>query len=55
MKKRPVGRPSIPARQRRSYLVNVRITPDERKKFELIAKREGITLSEVLMKPWRGE
>jgi len=48
-----MGRPPKPEKDRRSYLVNVRITESERKRFEKLARNQGKTLSEVLMTPWR--
>ena len=49
------GRPPLPAKERRSYVANVRITEAERRGFERQARVQGLTLSEVLMLPWRKE
>ena len=49
------GRPPLPAKERRNYVANVRITEAERREFERQARVHGLTLSEVLMLPWRKE
>jgi hypothetical protein len=51
--KKKMGRPPIKPENRRSYLVNVRITEAERLRFERMAKKQGLTISELLMGPWR--
>ena len=47
------GRPPIPAKDRRKNIVVVRITDAERDQFEQLAQKREMTLSEVLMLPWR--
>lgn len=51
--KRKPGRPKMKASERRTDLINVRITKAERKTLEVLAKRAGLTLSEAIMQPWR--
>jgi len=48
-----MGRPRKPRSELRSEVVNVRITPAEKKALERAAKKTGRTPSEVLMRPWR--
>ena len=40
-----MGRPPLPARERRDYSLKVKITNDERAALERYAQREEITLS----------
>ena len=47
------GRPPMPAKERRQNIVVVRITDAERVQFERLARDKGVTLSEILMLPWR--
>jgi len=53
MKKRKPGRPRMKPSERRTNLINVRITDAERKQIEVVAMRDGRTLSEAIMQPWR--
>ncbi len=48
-----MGRPPKNPVDRRSEVVNVRITSGERAVLEREADKTGETLSEVLMRPWR--
>jgi hypothetical protein len=52
-KKSEMGRPPKRPADRRSAVVNVRLTEAERKKLEAAARKTDETLSEVLMRPWR--
>ena len=52
-RKRKVGRPPKSPTDRLACLVNVRVTKAERARFESEAKKLGVSLSELLMKPWR--
>jgi len=54
-KRRPRGRPRKRVSEKRSEQVNVRITPDELHRIKSEAKRLGLSLSSVLMVPWRKE
>ncbi len=54
-KKSKMGRPCKTPGERRSAVVNVRMTGPERARLEAEAKRSGQTLSEILMRPWRRE
>ena len=48
-----MGRPPLRPEQRRSESVRVAVTPGERKCLEAEARRRGMTISQVLMLPWR--
>lgn len=48
-----MGRPPKPAKQRLSAQWCVRMTQAERKMLEAEAERLGITVSDLLMRPWR--
>jgi len=48
-----MGRPPKPVNERKGTVLRVRVTPLELKRIEQEAKRLGVTLSEVLMRPWR--
>ncbi|MCK4670762.1 MAG: hypothetical protein KAT43_06175 [Nanoarchaeota archaeon] len=52
MKKR-MGRPFKPPEEKYSEQVNVRMTKAERKRLDAEAKRRGVSLSGLLMLPWR--
>jgi hypothetical protein len=45
-----MGRPPIPAAQRRSYRATVRLTPEQYRRLLRGAKQEGLTLSAYIMK-----
>ena len=47
-KKRPVGRPPKPAKERLSDAVYVRLTPRERDALDKEARRRGVTASEIV-------
>ena len=46
------GRPPIKASLRQTERIMVRMTPALRKRLEKQAKAEGISLAELIMKPW---
>ena len=48
-----MGRPPKKLEDKYSQQVNVRMTKDERKRLEAEAARLGISLSALLMRPWR--
>jgi hypothetical protein len=47
------GRPPKKAADRQNSTVLVRMTKAERKQLESQAKADGLTLSALLMRPWR--
>ena len=54
-KKSKMGRPMLPTAKRRSAVVNVRMTPGERAALIAESKRSGHSLSDILLRAWRGE
>ena len=48
-----MGRPPLPAALQRTEQLNVRATKAERKMLEAEAKKQGITISDLLMQVWR--
>ena len=50
-----MGRPPLPRGMQRTEQLNVRATRAERRMLEAEAKRRGITVSDLLMEPWRGQ
>ena len=48
-----MGRPPKPPDEKRSAQMCVRMTQAERKRLDAEAKRLGITVSDLLMRPWR--
>lgn len=53
--KKRMGRPPKPPSEKFSEMLNVKMTKAERKMLESEAKRLGISLAAVLMRPWRKE
>ena len=51
--KKRMGRPPKPPDEKRSAQMCVRMTQAERKRLDAEAKRLGITVSDLLMRPWR--
>ena len=51
-RQRPGPKPK-PAAEKMSAFVGIKMTQAERRRLEAEAKRLGITLSQLLMKPWR--
>ena len=47
------GRPPKDPAHRLSDMIGVRVSPAERTRLETEARRRGISLSALLMKPWR--
>jgi hypothetical protein len=47
------GRPRKPPREKQSERVMVYLTKTERRRLEELAKREGLSLSSLIMRPWR--
>jgi len=48
-----MGRPPMPPGTQRTMQVKARVTPAEAAMLQAAAKRRGITISDLLMKPWR--
>ena len=56
MRNRPrkkMGRPPKPPERRRREFIGVHCTSAERRRLEHEAKRLGLSISELLMLPWR--
>lgn len=51
---RRMGRPPLSAKKKRSRGITVRMTPDEHERLQAEARKQGLTVSELLMRPWRG-
>ena len=49
------GRPSKEPAERRSESTTVYLTPAERTRLETLAKDEGTSLAELILRPWRRE
>lgn len=47
------GRPRKSQREKQSERVMVYLTETERMRLEELAKREGLSLSSLIMRPWR--
>jgi hypothetical protein len=54
-KKSKMGRPPVPAAKKRREQVSVAMTASELKRLEKIASAQGLSISELLMRPWRQE
>jgi len=54
-KRSKMGRPPIPEELRKSKVVRVRMTEDEFRVLYDEARRQGVTISELLRRPWRKE
>jgi len=52
-RKKKMGRPPKSASEKQSRQINIRVTQAEWKILEAEAKRRGISISALLMKPWR--
>jgi predicted HicB family RNase H-like nuclease len=49
------GRPPKPPEQTLSERVMVRLSRAERARLEALAKKEGLSLASLIMRPWREE
>jgi predicted HicB family RNase H-like nuclease len=49
------GRPPINPRERHSARITINVTPEEKNRIESLAANEGISLSEMIMRPWRNK
>ena len=47
------GRPRKPSEEKQSERVMVYLTIAERKELQMQADREGVSLSSLIMRPWR--
>lgn len=52
-KKARMGRPPFPKGTARSLHVTVRLTARELRRLRAEARRRGVSVSELLMRPWR--
>ena len=50
---RRTGRPPMALKEKHSEQIMVYLTPDERKRLEKLARKEGIPLAVLIMRPWR--
>jgi len=53
--KKRMGRPPKPPGEKYSEIVTVKMTKAERRRIKAEMKRTGLSLSGVLMRPWRKE
>ena len=53
--KRRTGRPPKTPSRRQSKKVTIYMTPAELKRLETQATKEGVSLSALIMRPWREE
>ena len=53
--RRRTGRPPKAKAEKQSEPLMVRVTPVERKRLEKLAKKEGVSLSVLIMRPWRDQ
>jgi len=50
IKKKKMGRPTLPKDRRQANMTTLRLQPDERELYEKAASKEGLTLSEWIIK-----
>jgi len=48
-----MGRPPLPSHLKRGIVLSIRITREERVRLEAEAEKAGLSLAELLMRPWR--
>jgi len=48
-----MGRPPLPRGTQKAIRLSVRVTPAEAKMLRAAGKKQGITISDLLMEPWR--
>jgi hypothetical protein len=54
MKQKPrMGRPPLPPGQRKTTQLTVSVRKGEKAMLEVAARKRGVTVSELLMQPWR--
>lgn len=47
------GRPPKPVGEKQSKRITVYLTPSEYQRFQELAEKEGVSLAELVMRPWR--
>jgi hypothetical protein len=52
-KKSKMGRPPLPPGLGKSFMLRVRVTEAEIKHLKALAARAGVTVSDILMRPFR--
>ena len=52
-KKSRMGRPPLPPEERKSVHVSVRLAKAELARLKVLAREHGVTVSELIMRPWR--
>ena len=50
-----MGRPPKPPHEKRGQVLCIRVTAQERRHLDRDAKKLGLSLGELLMRPWREE
>ena len=50
-----MGRPLKPKAEKQSKRVTVYLTPGEQAHLEALAKKDGLPLAALIMRPWRKE
>ena len=50
-----MGRPPLPPDERKSVHVSVRLAKAELARLKALAREHGVTVSKLLMRPWREE
>ena len=48
-----MGRPPFPKGTARQEIISLRVSEKERVRLKAEAKRQGVSLSELIMRPWR--
>lgn len=51
--KKRLGRPPKAPSERRGVTITMRLTEDELARVRAAAKREGVTVTELLLRPWQ--
>ena len=52
-KTKRMGRPPLPPAERRNKQINLRVTTAERRRLEAEAERLGVSISVLILAPWR--
>ena len=52
-KKSKMGRPPLPPEGRKSVYLSVRLTKAELARLKALARERGVTVTELIMRPWR--
>jgi len=48
-----MGRPPLPPEERKSVIVSIRLTKAELARLKALAREHGVTVTELIMRPWR--